>query len=109
MTSDAFRQYLEQLSAEYRRELPAKLAELEDLWNALVSGAAEPERLTDLQRDLHTLVGTAQTMGAPAVTQAARAVESFLAPSFAQGVVPEQSIQSRVRALLDALMQSAEQ
>lgn len=109
MTSHAFKRYFEELSADYRRRLPDKLAELDRLWDALISDALMPARIVDLKRELHTLVGTAQTMGLPAVTDAARAAESFLEPFFAQGVVPGPAERAQFRQLLDALRRSAAQ
>ncbi len=107
MAADDFKRYFEELSADYRRGLPAKMAELDSLWNALIAGAVLPSRMQDLKRELHTLVGAAKTMGVPEVTDAARVAESFLEPYFERGVVPEAADQAHFRQLLDALMQSA--
>ena len=59
---------LEELQAEYRAELPAKLAHLKAL---LAAG-----RWKELQRALHTLAGSAGTFGLPAVGDAAREAEA---------------------------------
>jgi hypothetical protein len=38
MTSEAFKRHFEKVSADYRRRLPSKLAELDTLWSVLTSG-----------------------------------------------------------------------
>jgi HPt (histidine-containing phosphotransfer) domain-containing protein len=108
MTSEAFKRHFEKASADYRRRLPSKLAELDTLWDALTSGSVLPAKMVSLQRELHTLAGTAQTMGFPAVTHAARAAESFLEQYAVLGALPGPAAQSEFRTLLDALKRAAE-
>lgn len=103
MTADAFKQQFAEMCADYRRQLPEKFAELDRLWSA-----STPDNLIKLQRELHTLVGTAQTMGAPAVTEAARIAESFLEPYAARKVLPPPTEQAAFTRLLDILRQSAQ-
>jgi HPt (histidine-containing phosphotransfer) domain-containing protein len=61
------------LIAEYRRDLPQKLARIE----SLLSGG----RLAELRRAVHTLAGSARTYGLPRVGQAAAAAEAYLEAS----------------------------
>jgi len=61
---------LDELRAEYRRELPAKLAKLNALWSA--------RQLPELHRALHTLAGSAGTFGLPELSVAAREAENYL-------------------------------
>ena len=61
---------LEELSAEYRRELPAKLEKIAALWSA--------RRVPELHRALHTLAGSAGTFGLPELSVAAREAENYL-------------------------------
>jgi len=61
---------LDALVAEYRRELPQKLAHLD----ALLAEA----RLARLKRELHTLAGSAGTFGMPRLGEAALAAEAYL-------------------------------
>lgn len=56
--------------AQYRRDLPAKIADMESLWSA--------QRIPELRRALHTLGGSAGTFGLPEVGDAARAAEDCL-------------------------------
>jgi HPt (histidine-containing phosphotransfer) domain-containing protein len=58
------------LLAEYREELPRKLAHMEELLSA--------GRVGELRRALHTLGGSAGTFGLPEVGMAARACEECL-------------------------------
>jgi chemotaxis protein histidine kinase CheA len=102
MTSDAFNSMLAELSAEYRRGLPEKFAEIDRLCSAW-----SPDDLVKLQRELHTLVGTGKTMGLPAVTDAARAAETFLEPYFAEQKAPPAGELAKFNQLLDALKQAA--
>ncbi len=53
------------------------------------------------------MVGTAQTMGLPAVTDAARVAESFLAPYFAEQKAPPAADIVEFNRLLEALKQAA--
>ena len=108
MTVDAFKQYLDILCTEYRLHLPQTWLELDRLWSGLISEASDPGDITDLHRELHTLVGTAKTMGLPAVTDAARAAEDFLEPYIAHGTIPAGAEQANFSRLLDNLKRSAD-
>lgn len=106
MSSDAFKQYLAKLSAEYRSGLPGKLAEIDALGQAVIGGGANMELLADLQRKLHTLAGSAKTFGFPAVSTAARAAENFLDPICDSGAMPGDAERGSLGTLLDALGKS---
>lgn len=103
MTAEAFKRQLETLSADYRRELPAQLAALDALWRGLASGVEAPERLAELQRELHTLAGTARTFGVAGVSEAARAAETLLAPYCRRGKLPAAAKRAELERLLEAL------
>jgi chemotaxis protein histidine kinase CheA len=107
MASEAFERFFEELRADYGRRLPEKLAELDNLWGGMTNGSLDSARLINLQHELHTLVGTAKTMGLPAVTDAARAAESFLEPFLAQDVLPAPAAQRKFKRLLEELKRSA--
>ena len=61
---------LEELNAEYRRELPQKLERLTALWHA--------RDIPRLQEMLHGLIGSAGTFGLPELSAAAREAEAYL-------------------------------
>ena len=109
MTSEAFKRHFEKVSADYRRRLPQKLAELDDLWNNVMTGALPPERIVHLQHELHTLAGTAETLGVPDVTSAARAAESFLDSFVTRNETPGPAAEADFKQLLQALKQAAQQ
>ena len=64
---------LEELNAEYRRELPRKLERLTALWHA--------RDIPRLQEALHGLIGSAGTFGLPRLSAAAREAEAYLSAS----------------------------
>src|SRR5262249_18394955 len=106
MHSEAFRRQFEMLSAEYRRGLPMKFAELERLWRFFLEGRSSTPGMTELRRELHTLAGTAKTMGVPAVTDAARVAEEFLASRTEGNEAMSIADQEKFQSLLDALKYS---
>lgn len=73
-----FQAFLALQRIDYRRALPEKLAQLQALWDALERGAA-PAALSSLERQAHTLAGTAGTLGFRELGLAARALEELLA------------------------------
>jgi len=89
MDPEEFKLHFAELSAEYGSHLPAKLAELESLWHCLENGAASPDQVGGLKRELHTLVGTAKTMGFPAITDAAKAAQACLTSILGRGGTPD--------------------
>ncbi len=105
--SEAFKQYFAELSADYRLQLPAQISALEMLWNDVTGGTASSDQIAKLQRELHTLVGTAQTMGMPKVTEAARAAETCLESLCPNGVLSDRAGLEELGRLLAALKQSA--
>lgn len=73
-----FQKVLRQLTADYARLLPQRLAELEDKLRQCEDMPASDERLLALQRALHTMAGSAGTFGLGALGEQARAVELLL-------------------------------
>ena len=101
MSSEDLKDLLAKMSADYKRALPAKFAEL-DVIRATLTTA----NLERLRHELHTLVGTAKTLGLPAVTDAARALEEFFEPYFAGESIHGDGNEFRMERLFDALKQS---
>jgi HPt (histidine-containing phosphotransfer) domain-containing protein len=87
---------LEELMAEYRRELPAKLERLNELWSA--------RKLPELHRALHTLAGSAGTFGLRELSVAAREAEAYLD---ACGPTLDASQQAGFQPLFDAICSRA--
>ena len=78
MTWQRLGREFDELRAEYRSEMPAKLARLDALWSRVTSGNAGVEELAELRRALHTIAGSAGSFGLPEIGDAARAAENFL-------------------------------
>ena len=74
-----FEQKFAKLKAEYVEQLPQKLADIHDGWNALKTKHSI-ETITILHRNVHTLIGTSGTFGFSALSQAARHLEEVLKP-----------------------------
>jgi len=107
MSSDAFEQQMAMLRAEYRHDLPATLLGVENLWRSLATGSVPPARLMELQRQLHSIAGSAKTFGLAQLTESARAAEDFLEPYCAAGALPGVTEQAHLERLLHALKRAA--
>ena len=80
-----FQKFLDQQRADYRRALPEKMAHIRALWNAVADDTALP---AELERQAHTLAGTAGTLGFHEVGAAARALELLLEQAALAGQLP---------------------
>jgi chemotaxis protein histidine kinase CheA len=107
VTVEAFKRQLEAISSEYRASLPKKLAEIDALWSDLVSGAAKPDHMGNLQRELHSIAGSAKTFGVSGVSEAAAAAELFLEPFSKRRKLPNSAQQAEFARLLDKLKNTA--
>lgn len=104
---EALARLLAEAGAEYRRALPGKLAEIEVLWLAKVEGTLSAEKFEELQRLVHTIAGSARTLGLPAVSEAARTLEAAISSSDDPvGSMPADRVE-RTRKLVEALKRSA--
>lgn len=72
-----FQKFLDLQRSDYARALPEKMAQVHALWRAVTSGGEAPP-LTELERLVHTLAGTAGTLGFHEVGRAAKALELLL-------------------------------
>jgi len=80
---EAFQKFLDLQRADYKRALPAKVAEVQARWQASETDPATP--LADLERLAHTLAGTAGTLGFHELGHAAKSLETLLADAAAVG------------------------
>ena len=104
MSTEAFRQALAELSAEYRSGLPARMAELDELWIASQGNRIPPQ---ELRRALHSIAGSAKTFGLAEVTSTARAAEQMLDPCCDAGLPLPAESQIAFEILLHALKSAA--
>src|SRR5689334_23286805 len=98
MASDEFARALEQLAREYRAALPQKLEAI-----AAHSRFAVEEPPLALREALHMLAGSAKTFGLGALTQAARAAETFLDSFCDRGTPLAAGERAELERLLDAV------
>jgi HPt (histidine-containing phosphotransfer) domain-containing protein len=106
MTTGAFQRQFAAMAAAYRATLPAHLGELSSMWHAVREGGSS-EGLDTLRRALHALAGAAGTFGLPAVTESARAAESFLDPYCQSGATLTPGDHAVFEGLLEAVRKSA--
>lgn len=71
--------FLAQQRADYQRTLPEKAAKVQALWKAAEADGAGVPPLADLERLVHSLAGTAGTLGFRELGQAAKLLELLLA------------------------------
>lgn len=109
MSEDELARTIAKLRADYAEQLPATLAQMEDLWRRLVAGEVPPLRLAELVRMAHSIAGSGATFGLPAASRGARELESFLDPFGESGQLPGPEQQETVSMLLAALKQAAVQ
>ena len=70
-----FLTFLERQRADYQRALPERLAQIEELWHQVLTGASAVPALATLERCAHSLAGSGATFGFSGVGDAARELE----------------------------------
>lgn len=74
-----FEQKLAALKAEYKLQIPKKLADIGEDWNKLIEQWSA-ETFSILYRNVHSLIGTSGTFGFTELSRSARALEIALKP-----------------------------
>lgn len=97
----------EDLRRGYARDLPAKVARIEDAWSHVVAAGTGGETLDTLRRMVHSLVGGAGSFGLPAVTERARALEVAVDALVKRGDAPVGPAAARIEEALEALRAAA--
>ena len=97
-----------EMSADYRERLAARLQRIEHLLHELAAGTAPAGQLGELHRELHTVAGSADMFGLPAVAQAARAVEALLDPYRKEGTMPGPQAWAQLKEHVEALKRAAQ-
>lgn len=95
-------------NADYRARLQTRLRRIEALQHELAAGTVPSARLAELHRELHTIAGSGEMFGVPAVSQAARAGETFLEQYRAAGTLPGPDGWADLRKLIAALVRAAQ-
>jgi len=106
-SSNPFGSEQDEMDADYRRKLPARLDRIEKRQRDLAAGIAPAGGLEELQRELHSIAGSAKMFGLPAASEAARAAEAFLEPFNAGGNTPVAGDWAAFKVLLERLRRAA--
>src|SRR5512141_1209007 len=107
VNNDELQRELAKLRADYAAQLPATVAQMEELWRRLVAAEIAPSRLPELVRMAHSIAGSGATFGVPGAGKAAGALEAFLDRYGKSGQLPDAQAQPTVAALLAALRRAA--
>lgn len=99
---EQFQAFLAQQRADYQRALPEKVAQLQAEWQAQDPEAAPPA-LGELERQAHTLAGTAGTLGFRELGLAARELEELLGRAGEGGAALSPGQQAEISLALAAL------
>ncbi len=102
-----FQQTIKHLREEYARELPAKLAKINDLWQTL-QRRWNVEKLVEMHRDIHKLAGNSAAFGFTALGETARPLESFILEIKDRQTTPSQAEIANINRGLAALAAAAD-
>ena len=69
---------MKELTTEFKRALPERIARIEGLWSGFQSTAPSSQHVRELKRAFHMLAGSASTFGFADVGEAARVAERAL-------------------------------
>ena len=92
----------QKLRTEFRGSLPAKLRRLRSLWERIDCEEPDVYALEILKREVHTMAGSAGSLGLPQVSKVAAAAEEAL-EGLKHGSRPGAKRAAKIRALLDKL------
>lgn len=101
----AFQKFLEQQRADYQRALPEKIARIVALWET-IAGGGDTVVPVELERLVHTLAGTAGTLGFPQVGAAAKVLELLFEQAALAGRVPLPAERTDIALAMAALQAS---
>jgi len=101
-SAEQVRERLQQLQVDYGRRLPERIGHIEGLWRDFTRGSAG-DPLTTARRLAHTLTGSGATLGFPAVSAAAAALEKTLTDLIDRNVASEDAPVESIDALIAAL------
>ena len=93
------------LSDGYAAKLPEKFAQIEQQWQQLPKDRWDEEGFYELYRMVHSLTGSGKTYGFPAVSDAARNLETVFKQIAEVKAVPNEEQLKRIHELLSELRQ----
>ena len=97
------------LSDGYAAKLPEKFAQIEQQWRQLPEDRWDEAGFRELHRLVHSLTGSGKTYGFPAVSEAARNLETCFAQIAESKAAPDEKQRKRVRNLLNELLHATTQ
>ena len=100
-------QTVNRLALRFFHKLPARIAEIGELWAFLKSAATDRQTLAELHRKAHSLTGTASTFGFAAVATTARSLERALLHLLGTDAAPDSVQLDPVEPLWAALEAAA--
>lgn len=103
MSDDELERVIAKLRAEYAEQLPETIAQMEALWQSIVTAETPFVRQRELVRMAHSISGSGTTFGIPGATRAAHELEMFLDQIGNSGTLPAAEEIKTVSALLAAL------
>jgi len=105
-SEDDFERGLEAINEAFRRALPEKVRQVEDIWRELQAGHAAPGTVRELQRALHSLAGSGRTFGVSGLSEAAAAAEAC-ATRIESGSIADGALRSDFERLLENVRNAA--
>src|SRR5262245_46141329 len=106
MTSSEYEAALSAAQAEYRRNLPKRISEINAVWQQLMSAAWSRNEFETFIRLAHRLAGSGETYGFAKVSRTAHALETYAAALDAGGRLSEAE-RTQIRRLLADLANAA--
>lgn len=96
------------LREDYKQKLPAKIGNIEQLWEKLRYFNWSDEAFHILHNFVHALTGSGKTFGFSALSDCARELESYLHDLLTSHQAPDENQQKKIAQLIDALHRAGE-
>ena len=97
--------FLEEQRADYTRSLPRRLEQVAALWQQVLNGDDLAQALPTLERQAHSLAGSAATFGWADLGLAAQALELAIEPHVGAGQPLSPQVQAEVGRAVEVLQQ----
>lgn len=94
---------MDALRQAYVEQLPARVHQIESLWQAACEGVATQDELYALYQDVHQLNGSGETFGFGTITEATHDLEKVVMNCIVFSVVPSLDDQAKAREALAML------
>lgn len=105
---EGFEEELRALKATYAEQVPEKLAQIDELWGALVEWGWQDETFKTLHRTVHSMAGSAPVFGFSAMGERARELEVRLKAVVADGEPLTEKDYQEIPLLVQAVHSAAQ-